>query len=241
MRRRDLIARETDEQRLAEEQRRRCIAEYRSISEALGYEPTTSWLSCEKSNLYRRIKKHWGGFAAFRKAADLMQSEQALLRQPGPSLRERCIAEYAALTARLGHAPNTVELTRENYRINEMIRAQWGGFPKFCDDLRVYPARRKRSKNETAEQRRKRCVREYRAVTERAGYAPSTLELRRLTDGLHKRILKSWPSFEAFCDEIGAEPRGLRRSRHSASNGFRASRETVAMTTSDFSEESLLR
>jgi len=61
---------------------------------------------------------------------------------------------------------------REDYRIVQMIRAQWGGFPQFCDDLGVTPARRKRSKNETAEQRRQRCIREYRAVSENTGYAP---------------------------------------------------------------------
>lgn len=230
LRRRGLIVRESDEQRLAEEERRRCITEYRSVSEALGYEPTTSWLSCEKSNLYRRIKKHWGGFAAFRQVADLSQPEQALLRQPGPSLRERCIAEFAALSARLGHAPNTAEIMREDYRIVQMILAQWGGFPQFCDDLGVFPARRKRSKNETPEQRRERCIREYRAVTERAGYAPMTSELRKLTDGLHKRILKSWPSFEGFCDEIGIAPRGKRRKKRSESPNSTPCSTTVRPT-----------
>jgi hypothetical protein len=44
------------------------------------------------------------------------------------------------------------------------------------------------------------------AVQVRLGRRPSSFELARHASGLYKRIRRSWPSFEAFCDDIGIEP-----------------------------------
>jgi len=78
------------------------------------------------------------------------------------------------------------------------------------DELGVSPPLQRNGKGDDEQARRERCKTDYGAVVETLGYAPSSWELRPHRSGLFKRIRKVWPSFEAFCDELGVAPRRLR-------------------------------
>jgi hypothetical protein len=163
------------------------------------------------NNLYRSILRNWGAFGAFRQDAGLKPVLTGEARRPSPDEREDCIAEYFELSRRVGFLPNTTDLNRLNVWLSARIRIQWGGFPAFCEDLNVYPARRKRSSRTDEATRREKCRQEYRSLMLVLGYRPPSWELQLHTDGLYKRIKRSWSSFEAFCDDIGVSPPRRRR------------------------------
>lgn len=75
-----------------------------------------------------------------------------------------------------------------------------------CEELQVSPAHRKRSSKVDDATNRENCRNEYRSLMQVLGFRPDSGDLRRHTDGLYKRMMRSWPSFEAFCDDIGVAP-----------------------------------
>ena len=48
------------------DQRERCRAEYWNVTRRLGFAPTSRQLQDHTDGLYKRIRKLWGGFGAFR-------------------------------------------------------------------------------------------------------------------------------------------------------------------------------
>ncbi len=195
--------------------RQQCLMRYYTLNRKAGRALSSSDLLRADSNLYRSIRANWGPFRAFREEAGLEPVLIGKSRQPNSVLRSECIAEYFALRDRVGFLPNTAELNRLNAWLGERIRIQWGGFAAFCDDLKTYPARRKRSSRTDETAKREMCRQEYRLLMRLLEYPPSSWDLRLHTDGLYKRIKKSWGSFESFCDEIGISP-PRRRSAKSA-------------------------
>jgi len=193
--------------------RRECLSRYYALTRQTGRTLSSQEIRRTHSNLYFSIRRNWGTFRAFREEAGLEPVLTGKTRQPNPGLREDCIAEYFALSNRIGFLPNTTNLNRLDGWLSERIRIQWGGFAAFCDDLKVYPARRHRSSRTDEATKREACRLEYQSLTRLLGYAPSSSELRLHTDGLYKRIRASWGSFEPFCDDIGLYPA---RRRHRA-------------------------
>jgi len=125
--------------------------------------------------------------------------------------RERYRAEYVALMRRLGHPPTSLELDTHTAGLYRRIPSVWPSYEALCDELGVSPPLQRNGKGDDEQARRERCKTDYGAVVETLGYAPSSWELRLHRSGLFKRIRKVWPSFEAFCDELGVAPRRLRR------------------------------
>jgi len=159
-----------------------------------------------ESNLYRSIRKHWPSFSSFRRDAGLSSVMPGITRTPNEALRQQCIGSYRAISKRLGFLPNTSDLIREDPWLSELIRIQWSSFPRFCKDLGIMPPRAQRCSGDSPVSRREDCRTEYAALMERLRYRPSSCDLTRHTNGLYKRIKKLWPSFAAFCDDVGVDP-----------------------------------
>lgn len=155
------------------------------------------------SNLYGSIRMCWPNFAEFRKEAGLDPKLDSAYRKRNPRLREWCVARYFKMADTLGYYPNTAEIADHDVVLNERILIQWGSFPKFCEDLKVFPARRHRTVTADADVARERCRAEYRAIAQHLGHPPSSKELSRHTDGLQKRIAKLWGGFTTFRREEG--------------------------------------
>jgi hypothetical protein len=197
-----------------EARRRSCMARYYGLVENAGRTLSSHELLRIDSNLYRSVRKAWGSFAAFRADAGLPPVLTGKTRKPCAELRRDCISEYGELANRVGYLPNTADLNQLDPWLSERIRIQWGGFHAFCDDVALSPRRRNRKLTSVSESsQRDACRAEYRNLITRLGRRSSSYELRLHTTGLYKRIRRSWPSFEAFCDEFGVEP--LRRARKS--------------------------
>jgi hypothetical protein len=219
LRRRDVRTAEPDQWSELESPRRRpvrdgrqqCLSRYYALNRKAGRVLSSSDLLRTDSNLYRSIRANWGPFRAFREEAGLEPVLTGRTEHPNPILRSECVAEYFALRNRVGFLPNTTDLNRLNAWLGERIRIQWGGFAAFCDDLKTYPARRHRSSRTDETTKREMCRQEYRSLMRLLEHPPSSWELRLHTDGLYKRIKKSWNSFESFCDDIGITPPRRRR------------------------------
>lgn len=198
-----------------EEKRRICIARYRALTEKHGRELTSGELHHGgDSNLYRLILTCWDTFPDFRVAAGLPRKRTAEARLPSPMLRDQCIAEYSAMSARLGRSPNSMDLRNEDVTLLDRITLQWGTFPEFCEEMRISLKRRHRDLRKVDDAvLRERCRDQYRLATLRLGYPPTSRKLQDVTDGLFSRIKTLWGSFEAFCDDLGVEPAGMRRKK----------------------------
>lgn len=183
-----------------------CLTRYYALTTRVGRTVSSHELMRLDSNLYRSIRAAWGSFSAFRAGGGIPEALTGKTRKPCSDLRRDCISEYHALAQRIGYLPNTSDLNRLDAWLSERIRIQWDGFPEFCEDLKLSPARRKRSSRSSEHARQSECRAEYLDLVQRLGRRPSSNELRQHTTGLYKRIRRSWPSFEAFCDEIGVEP-----------------------------------
>lgn len=187
--------------------RRSCLMRYYELVSRKGRTVPSHELLRLDSNLYRSIRKAWDSFAAFRADAGLPAVLTGETQKPCGELRQRCISEYAELSKRVGYLPNTADLNQLDPWLSQRIRLQWGGFHAFCDELALSPRRRKRKLTSTSEaSQRDACRAEYRDLVTRVGRRICSYEPRLHTAGLYKRIRRLWPSFEAFCDEIGIEP-----------------------------------
>ena len=214
-----LLAEDHEDGALTEDLRDKCLHRYFALVTNLGRPLPSHEVMRLDSNLYRAIRAAWGSFSKFRERAGLPPVMAGESSSANPRLRDRCIAEYRKLAARVGYQPNTADLNRLAPGLSERIRVQWGGFPELCDELQLSPARRKRNTKAPESERREDCRAEYRSVTQRLGYTPACNELRLHTAGLYKRIMKLWNGFEEFCDDIGVEPRRRRRKDAAASSG----------------------
>lgn len=188
------------------DRRRHCLRRYYELVRKSGRAPTSLEIRRVDPNLGRHIKSNWPSFRAFREEAGLEAVRTGKTRRPNSALREDCIAEYFELSKRVGFLPNTADLNRLDSWLGRRICVQWGGFPEFCDELHVLPAHRKRSSRIDDASHRENCRNEYRSLMRVLGFRPTSADLNRHTDGLYKRIARSWPSFEAFCDDIGVTP-----------------------------------
>jgi len=186
--------------------RRECLGRYYALTRKAGRTLSSADVNRTDSNLYRSIRLHWGAFRGFREEAGLPPVMTGKTQSPNPRLRQDCIAEYFALARDISFLPNTADLNRLDGWLSQRIRMQWGGFPAFCEDLKIYPARRHRSSKIDDATRRDNCRHEYRELMQTLGRAPSSWELRLHTAGLYKRIHALWGSFERFCDDIGLVP-----------------------------------
>ena len=196
-----------------DEKREECIIRYRALMRKHGCELTSSELQqLLDSNLYRSIRACWRTFAEFRAAAKLTPKQTGKSR-PNPVLRERCIAEYSALSAKLGWSPNSAEVAKKAGSLMARITQQWGTFAEFCEVMRIPLRRRHRDLKVSQAILRERCRAEYRAAMTRVGYPPSSRQLQDVTDGLYRRIKKAWGSFEEFCDDLGVQPARMRRKK----------------------------
>ena len=199
--------------------RKECLLRYQALMQKHGCEITSSELQqVLDSNLYRSIRACWGTFAEFRAAAKLTPKQTGVPAGPNPALRERCIAEYSALSKELGRSPNSAEIKNMTGSLIDRIAQQWGTFGEFCEEMRIPLSRRHRDLKISLPVLRKRCRNEYLAAMKRVGYAPSSRQLQDITDGLYRRIKRAWGSFEEFCDDLGVEPARMRRKKASASN-----------------------
>ena len=198
-----------------DEKRRICIIRYRALTEQHGRELSSGELHYGLgSNLYRSILACWDSFPDFRVAAGLARRPTVEPRLPNPMLREQCIAEYSAMSARLGRPPSSMDLRKEDGTLLDRITLQWGTFPEFCEEMRIPLKRRHRDLLKVSDPvLRERCRDQYRLVTLRLGYPPTSRQLQNVTDGLFRRIKTLWGSFEAFCDDLGVEPAGMRRKK----------------------------
>lgn len=192
--------------RRIEHGRRGCLRRYYALTRKFGGALSSLEMRRIDSNLGRSIQSNWPTFRAFREEAGLEAVRTGKTRRPNSALREECIAQYFALSQRIGFLPNTSDLNRVDSWLGRRILVQWGGFPQFCEELHVLPAHRKRSSKMDDATNRANCGNEYRSLMRVLGFRPNSGDLRRHTDGLYKRITKSWPSFEAFCDDIGVAP-----------------------------------
>ncbi len=183
-----------------------CLRRYYALTNEAGRALASHEILSSDNNLYRGILRNWGTFGAFRQDAGLKPVLKGEARRPSPGERENCIAKFFELSRRVGFLPNTTDLNCLDVWLSARIRKQWGGFPAVCEDLNVYPARRKRSSRVDDATNRQNCRSEYRSLMQILGVRPNSGHLRRHTDGLYKRIRRSWPSFEAFCDDIGVTP-----------------------------------
>jgi hypothetical protein len=186
---------------------RECVVRYRRLVEPNNHAPTAYDLNKVDSNLYRSIRRAFGTFAKFRSAANLEPGMVRRFSEPNPILRERCIREYAELSARLGKQPNAATLQRNNHYLYKQIAVQWGTFTEFCAANGVQPSRQRRSTGAGDAAWQERCKAEYADITLKLGYAPSSRQLQDCSNGLYKRIRKLWGGFGAFRAEVGVPAR----------------------------------
>jgi hypothetical protein len=182
--------------------RRHCLDRYYRLTVTMGRTLSSAEIIRTDSNLYRAIRANWQTFRAFREEAGLPPTMTGKTRSPNPELRADCVSEYFELSNKVGYLVNTTDLNRLDPWLSERIRIQWVGFPQFCEDLKISPRRRKRSSLVDDATKRENCRIEYRALMLRLGHPPSSTECNAHTDGLYKRIMRLWPNFEAFCEEM---------------------------------------
>jgi hypothetical protein len=156
--------------------------------------------------LSRRIGAAWESFAAFRREVGLPEEWTGQALSPSPARRDACVHEYEYLSKQLGFLPNSGYLLKHQGWLLRRISAQWGGFNKFCDDVSIMPAGRKRRAAESEAEDREECRHGYRSIMERLGRRPTSADLLRHSSGLYKRISRCWSSFEEFCKDVGVDP-----------------------------------
>lgn len=113
------------------EERQRCIAEYVALTSELGVQPNSAALLKHRPYLFKRIRWQWGSFADFGLEMQLPLRRHRNQHLPDEVRRERCIAEYRALSLRLGRQPGSHELQALTDGLYKRIWRLWGGFAAF--------------------------------------------------------------------------------------------------------------
>jgi hypothetical protein len=179
--------------------RKRCIEEYEFLAVSLGKFPSSGLLMSTHSNLYRRIRRHWGTIQAFRIDASVSLPVSGSKKVSHPLLRSRCLTEYRSLSKRIGFDANVSDLRQYGEGgLYERIKLAWGGFPAFVSDVRPTLSRQRRDPARSVEAKKADSIARYRALAAKLGHGPTTTEI---DVALKKQIYKTWGSFRSFLSE----------------------------------------